>query len=60
MLAPPTAAQNYPAKPVRILAGAAPGGLIDLFPVAYRIVLHQCGLICPCLQILGKCARESR
>jgi tripartite-type tricarboxylate transporter receptor subunit TctC len=30
-LAPPSAAQNYPAKPVRILAGAAPGGLIDLF-----------------------------
>jgi hypothetical protein len=30
-LTAPLAAQNYPTKPVRIIAGAAPGGLIDVF-----------------------------
>ena len=33
--ATPLSAEDYPSKPIRILAGAAPGGLIDLFARTY-------------------------
>lgn len=37
----PLVAQDYPAKPIRILAGAAPGGLIDLFARTFAQKLQE-------------------
>jgi tripartite-type tricarboxylate transporter receptor subunit TctC len=34
-------AQDFPTKPIRILAGAAPGGLIDLFARTFAGKLHE-------------------
>jgi tripartite-type tricarboxylate transporter receptor subunit TctC len=39
--AAPVAAQAYPTKPIRILAGAAPGGLIDLFARTFAQKLQE-------------------
>ena len=42
LAAPLTAnAQDFPAKPIRILVGAAPGGLIDLFARTYANKLQE-------------------
>jgi tripartite-type tricarboxylate transporter receptor subunit TctC len=39
--AAPAAAQDYPTKPIRILAGTAPGGLIDLFARTFAMKLQE-------------------
>jgi tripartite-type tricarboxylate transporter receptor subunit TctC len=40
-VAAPGHAQDYPNKPVRIIVGAAPGGLIDLFARTYATKLQE-------------------
>ena len=39
--ATPLSAEDYPSKPIRILAGAAPGGLIDLFARTFAQRLQE-------------------
>jgi tripartite-type tricarboxylate transporter receptor subunit TctC len=39
--ATPLLAEDYPSKPIRILAGAAPGGLIDLFARTFAQRLQE-------------------
>lgn len=39
--ASPATAQDFPSKPIRILVGAAPGGLIDLFARTYGAKLQE-------------------
>ena len=41
IVASPLAAQDYPSKPIRIIAGAAPGGLIDLFARTFAQKLQE-------------------
>jgi tripartite-type tricarboxylate transporter receptor subunit TctC len=41
MPATPLWAEDYPSKPIRILAGAAPGGLIDLFARTFAQRLQE-------------------
>src|SRR3954447_25104525 len=37
----PASAQDYPSKPVRVIAGAAAGGLIDLFARTFAQKLQE-------------------
>src|ERR1041385_926858 len=40
-IAAPARAEDFPSKPIKILVGAAPGGLIDLFARTYAAKLQE-------------------